>query len=59
MEEGERRRDPDAPEDDRDLDRKGPSVPPSEEGMPSEADADETLPGVPDEAEQRLERGDE
>ena len=42
-----------------DLDEKNPSIPPSEEGMPSEQDADEKLPGVPDEAEQRLERGDE
>ena len=43
-----------------DLDEKNPSVPPSEEGMPSEEEASEDLPGVPEEAEdQRLERGDE
>ena len=42
-----------------DLEEKDTTVPPSEEGMPSEQDVDEKLPGVPDEAEQRLERGDE
>ena len=43
-----------------DLDEKNPSVPPSEDGMPSEQDAAEDLPGVPAEAEeQRRERGDE
>lgn len=42
-----------------DLDEKNPSVPPSEEGVPGEQDAADDLPGVPDEAEQRLERGDE
>ncbi len=43
-----------------DLDEKNPSVPPDREGMPSEQDASEDLPGVPEEAEeQRLERGDE
>ena len=42
-----------------DLEEKNASIPPSEEGMPSEQDAADDLPGVPDEAEQRLERGDE
>jgi hypothetical protein len=42
-----------------DLDEASPSTPPGE-GMPSEKDASESLPGIPDEAEeQRLERGDE
>jgi hypothetical protein len=43
-------REPDS-DDAQDLERKGPTVPPSEEGMPSEADAAEELPGVPEEAE--------
>ena len=43
-----------------DLDEKNASVPPSEGGMPSEEEAANDLPGIPEEAEeQRLERGDE
>lgn len=43
-----------------DLEEKNASIPPSEAGMPSEQDAADDLPGVPEEAEQqRLERGDE
>ncbi|HLM31859.1 MAG TPA: hypothetical protein VK326_09390 [Solirubrobacterales bacterium] len=49
MEEPERREDqPDTAT--QDLDEKNPSVPPSREGVPSEEDAAETLPGVPEEA---------
>jgi hypothetical protein len=40
------------------LDEESPSTP-GNEGVPSEGEADDELPGVPDEAEQRLERGDE
>ncbi len=54
-----------------DLDEKNPSVPPSEEGMPTEEEASgddvssddlssDDLPGVPPEADEiRRERGDE
>jgi hypothetical protein len=49
MEASERREDePDTAT--QDLDEKNPSVPPSEEGVPSEEDAAQALPGMPEEA---------
>ena len=45
-----------------DLEEKNPSVPPSEEGVPSEEFASKDLPGIPEEADEldtATERGDE